>query len=189
VGELERLPENIGDWIGEPRSLDERVAEATGTDHQVYRTYRHPDGRAVEFYLGYGVRIRDLAPHRPDVCYPSNGWTQIAFSIEDVKAQSPFEAQFFLFEKSGLGRSQIAVLYYYVVDGQVVHDMQTLRQQLSQSSTDLRYVAQVQIAAVVSGSTQRAREAIDAFATKVAEPLNKMLTDVVNEAIESEPES
>ena len=75
---LERLPLQIGGWTGKEAPLDEVVVRATDTDAYVSRIYsRHNASEYISLYIAYGVRARDLMPHRPEVCYIGAGWTLI----------------------------------------------------------------------------------------------------------------
>src|ERR1051325_10495344 len=83
-GTLARLPMNIGTWIGQDAPLSEDIIKATDTDDHVSRTYRRSsDNAAVGCWIGYGTRARDLMPHRPEVCYVGQGWTQQDTRTED----------------------------------------------------------------------------------------------------------
>ncbi len=75
-GTLAKIPMEFNGWFGVDKPLDEAVARATDTNDQLNREYRRRDGRAaVTMFVAYGVRLRDLQPHRPEVCYPGAGWT------------------------------------------------------------------------------------------------------------------
>ena len=73
-GTLAGLPIQIGDWIGRDIPMGERIREATDTDDLLSRQYVRPSsGEVVHLYVAYGARARDLAPHRPEVCYRAAG--------------------------------------------------------------------------------------------------------------------
>jgi len=75
---LERLPLQIGGWMGQETPLDEEIVRATDTDAHISRIYsRHNAFEYISLYIAYGVRARDLMPHRPEVCYTGAGWTLI----------------------------------------------------------------------------------------------------------------
>ena len=75
---LEKLPIQIGDWTGKEAPLDEAIVRATDADAHISRSYsRYSNSEQVWLYISYGMRARDLMPHRPEVCYTGNGWTLI----------------------------------------------------------------------------------------------------------------
>ncbi|MDO8630432.1 MAG: exosortase-associated EpsI family protein, partial [Phycisphaerales bacterium] len=64
-GTLAHLPLEWGEWNGRDVPLDEAVIRRTDTDDHLNRSYIRRDGRAaVSVFIGYGVNIRDLMPHR-----------------------------------------------------------------------------------------------------------------------------
>jgi len=75
-GSLARLPMRIGDWAGRDIPIDPAIVEATDTNDLLNRRYvRAKASQQVGLYIAYGIRARDLMPHRPEVCYPDTGWT------------------------------------------------------------------------------------------------------------------
>ena len=69
------LPLTLGEWTGRDEEVDEYVLQKTGTDDHVNRVYERKQGRdSVSLWIAYGVRLRDLMPHRPEVCYAGAGW-------------------------------------------------------------------------------------------------------------------
>src|SRR5512141_1892537 len=70
AGTLGRLPLGIGDWRGQDVPMDEQIIRATRTDDHLNRAYARPAANQnVTLWVAYGVRFRDLMPHRPEVCY------------------------------------------------------------------------------------------------------------------------
>ena len=155
-GALAKLPMQIGDWRGKEAPLDEAVVRAADTDAHISRTYSKP-GRAENawLYVAYGLRARDLMPHRPEVCYPGNGWT-----LDDNRTvQLPLadgttlQCRILRFSRSGLNDTRITVLNYYIVDGKYCPDVSLLRSAAWRGSSGVRYMAEVQIACTRSGSS------------------------------------
>ena len=85
-------PLQIGPWNGSDTALDERLVKATDTDDHVSRSYVRSDGRGdVSLFIAYGVRFRDLMPHRPEVCYTGAGWTLEATSERTLTIEDELE--------------------------------------------------------------------------------------------------
>lgn len=127
---LARLPTTIGPWTGQDVPIDPRLREATDTDDLLNRRYRHSIGRdAVGVYLAAGSRARDLARHRPEVCYPGAGWT--LQNVERVTLEMPdgppLACRIFRFSEGRFDLRQLVVLNYFIVDGVVSADISRLR--------------------------------------------------------------
>ena len=185
-GTLNALPMEIGRWIGSDAALDPRIVKATDTDDHVSRKYVRNDGRGgVSLFIAYGVRFRDLMPHRPEVCYTGAGWSLIATGertlVDGGKLELP--CQVHRFERGGLDTRSITVLNYYIIDGQFCKDVSLLRSHAWRLSTDVRYVAQVQIAGSDQGVQNRAQEIVCEFATDSAPAIRKTLEDAVAKAM------
>jgi hypothetical protein len=125
------------------------VIRATNSDDHVNRTYtRHAGTEKVGVFIAYGIRARDLIPHRPEVCYPGAGWnlkeTQVVnLSWEGEK--TPLSAKIYTFDHGGLDSRMVYVLNYYIVDGIYYPDVSLLRSRAWQGSEGIHYMAQIQI--------------------------------------------
>lgn len=180
-GTLNALPLDLNGWRGRDELLDPRIVEATDTDDHVNRVYIGPQGQhSVHLYIAYGVNFRDLMPHRPEVCFPSAGWVLSKKSKVDVHsgASAKIPTQVFRFRRGALEADSVAVMSYYLVDGQYSPDMSLLRSQAWRPDEDIRYVAQIQI---VSDDTAFARgdEAILAFARDCAAAIREFIESTV----------
>lgn len=185
-GTLNNLPMQIGDWKGHDVELDERIVRATDTDDHVSRTYRQT-GRTGEasLFIGFGVRFRDLLPHRPEVCYRGAGWTLEGTHEPDLTANdgSPLLSTVYHFGRGGLASEQITVLNYYIVDGQYCKDVSRLRSEVWKLRSDVRYVAQIQIAAADAGRRDSGGETTaEAFAAESAQAILETIERAVEEA-------
>lgn len=145
---LAGLPMQIADWVGEDAPLDEAVVRATDTDAHISRRYSR--GNRVEnvwAYVAYGVRARDLMPHRPEVCYPGNGWTLDGSRMAELLLAdgSTLACRILRFSRGRLAVRKTTVLNYYIVDGKCCPDVSLLRSRAWRGSGTIRYVAQVQI--------------------------------------------
>lgn len=182
-GTLATLPMRIGDWQGVDVPLNEAVAEATDADDYLSRTYTNEQtGERVWFYLSYGVRARDLMPHRPEVCYPGNGWiadeawtTTLPPTEPDAP---PLHCRTLTFSKVDLEARTAVVVNYYMVDDESCPDVSLLRSKAWRGSGAMDYVAQVQVVASARrrGAVADAREAAERFASASARAVRQVLT-------------
>ena len=191
-GTLEQLPLLIGDWVGVEVPLDERIVQATDTDDLVNRSYAHLNGKDKVFlFLACGIRMRDLAPHRPEVCYPGGGWTLDDRRVVDLALsdESELPVQIYEFSRGGLESSRISVLNYYLIDGQYCPDVSLLRSKAWRPKSDVRYIAQVQIVSAVDSSlgSKSADKKTCAFATDSASEIRDLLEAAVAQVTSKDP--
>ena len=84
------VPKKFGDWVEEP----EKTAHVVNPQTQemlnrlysqiVSRTYVHPNGYRIMLSLAFGEDQRgQLAAHKPEVCYPAQGF-QLHTNVEDT---------------------------------------------------------------------------------------------------------
>lgn len=148
AGRLAQLPLQFGDWKGEEAPLSTEIAERTDSDQQVNRVYINPrSGAVVGVFVAYGLRMRDLVPHRPEVCYPGAGWTLESASRRQLKSRSgrAIECQVYEFFRGGLQNQRVTVLHYYIIDGASFDDVAALRSLATRKGASARYVARVQL--------------------------------------------
>jgi len=147
---LEQLPLQIGGWTGQEVPMDEAIVLATDTDAHINRNYsRHNNSENVWLYIAYGVKARDLMPHRPEVCYTGAGWTFTESRSMDLPLSDGtiLPCKTLQFSRGTLNIEKVTVLNYYIVDGQYCRDVSLLRSKVWRGSGTVRYVAQVQIIA------------------------------------------
>lgn len=147
-GTLNALPLAFGAWVGRDEPVSEAIIEAADVDDYVFRRYvRQTDRQAVGLWIAFGIRARDLVPHRPAVCYPAAGWTMLdqkSITVQLANAQD-MPARLYTFSPAGLGRQNLDVLNYYIVDDQLAEDIALLRAKAWRGQTAIRYMVQVQI--------------------------------------------
>jgi hypothetical protein len=150
---LTRFPLQIGDWTGEDVPMDEAIARATDTDARLNRRYTRRGGfESLMFYIGSGVKARDLMPHRPEVCYIGAGWTRMNKRLAKLPLSSSttLPCNIMQFSRGVLNTQKVVVLDYYLVDGQYCPDLSLLRSKAWRGSGTVRYVAQIQIVAPIT---------------------------------------
>jgi EpsI family protein len=173
------LPLQIGGWQGKEKPVEEAVIEGADCDDYISRTYVRGN-MVVQLWIAYGVRARDLMPHRPEVCYPGNGYT-----LEDTRpvelpigGGQQLECRTYQFSRGGFGAGPMTVLNYYIVDGQYSPDVTLLRSKALGGSAGIRYMAQVQIVASGGGAASgAASRSVQAFAVDSAEAIRGLMPD------------
>lgn len=150
---MDRLPMEIGAWVGQDTPMDERIIRATDTDAHVSRRYsRQGSFESISLWIASGVRARDLMPHRPEVCYTGAGWTLTRRRVMELPlpGDAVLPCNVMQFSRGMLNTESVMVLYYYLVDGQYSADVSLLRSKAWRGGSPVGYVAQVQVIAPVS---------------------------------------
>ncbi len=163
----------LGNWTGKEEPLDEAVVRATDTDAHVSRRYSRQNSlESVWLYIAYGVRARDLMPHRPEVCYTGAGWTLVDRDSTELALADGMKllCNVLQFARGTLNKRRVVVLDYYIVDGQYCHDVRLLRSKAWRGSGTVDHVAQVQIVASVMTNmpADSAERSVLAFAIESA---------------------
>jgi EpsI family protein len=183
-GTLEgRFPLEIGAWTGKPVPIEDAIVEAADCDDYISRGYSR-GSQAVSLWVAYGVRARDLMPHRPEVCYPGNGFTLVdSNSLEVPLADgTPLACRVYQFARGDLGGPRIAVLNYYIVDGRYSPDVSLLRSEAWRGQGAIRYMAQVQITAPVTTGGASGLGAVREFAAVAGPAIRAIMPDAWAEA-------
>ncbi|MBL8879516.1 MAG: EpsI family protein [Phycisphaerales bacterium] len=178
--DLSAIPMRFGPWRGEDIPVDEYVRKATDSDDLIHRRYaRTGSNDSLRLYLAYGIRARDLAPHRPEVCYPGAGWS--FQSREDAELSigtgTNIPCRIMTFSQGGFDLRRVVVINYYIVDGIVCADMESLRSKAWRGSTAIQSIAQVQISCTTSSmrDLEAARRVAMEFAQSAAPELHAAL--------------
>lgn len=186
-GTLNSLSLTIEGWRSEEAPLDEAVVRATDTDDHLSRQYHATNAAsAVGLYIAYGIRLRDLAPHRPEVCYPSAGWAMEQQNIVEIPLPdgTVLACQMHRFRKTGLNAGSLCVASYYIVDGASCADVSLLRslqwrKNHAEQSSGPRYSVQVQVAASESATTGDPRETVESFLAQSAIPIRNLIEEAL----------
>jgi len=176
---LERLPLQIGDWMGREVPLDEAIVRATDTDAHINRSYlRNNASQYISLYIASGVKARDLMPHRPEVCYSGAGWTLIDKRSMELPLSDGMKlpCNVLQFSRGTLNTKNVVVLDYYIVDGQYCRDVSLLRSKAWRGSGTVRYIAQIQIAASATSNltADSASRIISDFAVESASSISRL---------------
>lgn len=181
VGTLAGVPLQIDQWQGRDLAVSERIIKQTDTDDHLSRRYERPGGGSVTVWVAYGVRLRDLMPHRPEVCYVGAGWTLKAEQRIDIAAAdgSHPPCRLMTFGKAGLANQQILVLNYYLVGNTYSADVSSLRSQASRLNREANYVVQVQIVQEGGEAEDLAHQPAYEFAAVFGPQIRKVIDQAV----------
>lgn len=189
-GTLARFPLQFGEWVGTDVPLDAAIIKGTDTDDHLNRNYLRRNGAAaISVFIGYGVNIRDLMPHRPEVCYGGAGWTladtrKIELNLTDG---TPLPCQIHRFRHGALDARQVVVANYYIISGEYCGDVSLLRSKAGDLRADGSYAAQVQVAAGAGAFADGAEEAVRAFVSESGASIRRLLEDAVSKAMIAAP--
>lgn len=116
------FPKQIGEWKGIEQRFDDEIYKVLGVDDSYLATYRAPDGREVQLYIGFyqSQREGDLI-HSPKNCMPGAGWKIVSSAIEelDVSNTDYNKIETIRFKlKNGIHES--AVLYWFQSRGRII---------------------------------------------------------------------
>lgn len=179
---LEQFPMQIGGWTGQEQPIDEAVVRATDTDGHISRRYSRGNGaESVWLYVAYGVKARDLMPHRPEVCYTGAGWTLVDRRLMELPLSdgTKLPCNVLQFSRGAFNKKTVVVLDYYIVDGQYCHDVSLLRSKAFLGSGTVDHVAQVQVVASVTPNlpADSAGRSVHAFAAESALSILQLFED------------
>lgn len=181
---LSSLPMTFGMWEGHDVPIDTAVLRVAGTDDHVSRMYQDiRAGAAVNLYFAYTAQPVKMLGHRPDVCYPANGWQHLSTEKVEIplSAGNRLEALVHQFTRDAPHAEGLVVLNYYILQGRHTTEWTDFwgpRWRVPNFARDPNYyVAQVQIAAtaMVPAMFDRARESVMRFAAAVADEIDFLL--------------
>lgn len=158
---LSQFPKRIGQWIGRDVPISETVLEVAANDDFLSRLYvNESNNQWANVYIAYTARPRTMLGHRPQVCYPANGWIHENTEHVQVISNSGRTARCLLhnFQKSTAESEEIIVLNYYIVNGRLTDD-ESVFSGLGWRAPNIdgnpaRYVAQVQISSLLEMSVR-----------------------------------
>jgi exosortase D (VPLPA-CTERM-specific) len=80
------FPGSVGDWKGQPSTLEPGVQKFLGLSDYVLTDFAKPGRPPVNFYVAYYNSQRaGLSPHSPSVCIPGNGWQITEFERINIR--------------------------------------------------------------------------------------------------------
>ncbi|HOA75808.1 MAG TPA: EpsI family protein [Phycisphaerae bacterium] len=153
---LSDLPLNVGEWKGTELQMSQRVLEVAGCDDYIYRRYTDDASRRqIDLYVAYAARPAKMLGHRPEVCYPTHGWTPGEVRKESLTLDDGTTFEYLIRTVSHGERpnEKMVVLNYYILEGRIVTnwtDFWGPKYRMPNLSRDPSfYVAQTQVTANV----------------------------------------
>ncbi len=179
--ELKGFPKQVGAWEqtgGDEKFNNETMAVLRASDY-LLRNYRSPDGRTMNFYVGYYASQRDGATyHSPLNCLPGSGWTmkepgKVTISPE---GREPFVANRYLIQN---GDHKELLVYWYQGRGRSTASEYWGKVYTVIDSVRLRRsdAAMVRIMTPVQGSDADALKAAGQLAAQVSTILPEFIPD------------
>lgn len=124
------IPYNLGDWIGKDTEIRQEALKILDANSTVSRVYSNmKTRRTATLLLVQCADARSLLGHYPPVCYPTQGWSQLAAKQRPVPpAYGDFQATSYAFGYDLMQQSNsLQVLHFTVLpDGQIAPDMNLL---------------------------------------------------------------
>jgi hypothetical protein len=111
---LAQVPLTLGDWRGEPTTIDPKIARGTGATDLITRQYvDQRTGTTLAAIILYGPST-EVYGHVPERCYPTAGFEQVAGpDLRDVRAgrlDVPFRS--LVYRKGEGGQADRREVYY-----------------------------------------------------------------------------
>lgn len=179
--ELRSFPKQFGSWAqtGGDQQLDNQTMAVLRASDYLLRSYRAPDGRIMNFYVGYFASQRDGATyHSPLNCLPGSGWTMKEPGTLTIKPEgrTPFVANRYVIQN---GDHKELLIYWYQGRGRSIASEYWGKVYTVVDSVRLRRSdgAMVRITTPVQGSEAAALEAASQLAAQVSTILPEFIPD------------
>ena len=162
---LSEFPMVIEDWRGTeltiPTITREYMEENFADDFLSRRYINQKSKDWVDVYVVYcASRPGGMLGHRPEVCYPGNGWVHDSTDESQFITQQGQEIACLIhrFHKPAPAYDEIVVLNFYVVNGLLSIDQKgfssVFGRRFNLARNSARYVAQIQISSIMENSTR-----------------------------------
>jgi len=120
--ELKGFPKKIATWeqSGGDEQFDDQTLAVLRSSDYLLRNYRAPNGRVVNFYVGYYASQRDGATyHSPLNCLPGAGWIMNEPGTITItpEGRTPFVANRYLIQN---GQHRELLIYWYQGRGRAI---------------------------------------------------------------------
>ncbi|MEN6338051.1 MAG: exosortase-associated EpsI family protein [Phycisphaerales bacterium] len=178
---LSRFPSQISGWVGQDLEIDPGALiymKENFADDYVSRRYVDARQRfAADLYVVYcATRMSGILGHKPQRCYPGNGWIWDSTTPLKIAARSgrTVECLIHCFHKPTPAYQQVYVMNYYVLNGRVTLSEKEFSGWFGRTPNvagdPARYVAQVQISSI-------SEQASKALASDIADAIFAYLPD------------
>ena len=84
-----KIPNEIGDWVGEEFFFDQNVLDELKADKSTLRRYVNSSGDEIWLFIGYWSNQKYGAqPHSPLHCLPGSGWNIVSKELISLDIQT-----------------------------------------------------------------------------------------------------
>ena len=178
---LGEFPKQVGVWsqTGGDEKLDNETMSVLRASDYLQRDYRGPDGRVMNFYVGYYASQRDGATyHSPLNCLPGSGWVMKEPGSITIRPEGrpAFVANKYLIQN---GEHKELLVYWYQGRGRAMASEYWGKVYTVIDSVRLRRSdgAMVRVTTPVMGSEQAALDAAGKLAAEASSLLPEFIPD------------
>jgi len=180
---LKEFPKKLGAWeqTGSDEQFNKETLAVLRASDYLLRNYKDPDGRTVNFYVGYYASQRDGATyHSPLNCLPGSGWVMSEPGTITIapKGRPAFIANKYLIQN---GDHKELLVYWYQGRGRAVASEYWGKVYTVLDSVRLRRSdgAMVRITTTVNDSEPEALKAAIGLATDLAATSSTILPEFI----------
>ena len=118
--DLESIPLELGDWVGQKEDVAPDIVERAQTTEYLNRVYesRTQPGLRLTLWINYSEKGTNLR-HTPEICLPSGGWTKIESQTKVLNVLAPNDKKVRI-TRLGYGRGELVeqVGFWYYIFGE-----------------------------------------------------------------------
>ncbi len=118
--DLESIPLELGDWVGQKEDVAPDIVERAQTTEYLNRVYesRTQPGLRLTLWINYSEKGTNLR-HTPEICLPSGGWTKIESQTKVMNVLAPND-KVVRITRLGYGRGELVeqVGFWYYIFGE-----------------------------------------------------------------------
>ncbi|MGZ3412601.1 MAG: EpsI family protein [Isosphaeraceae bacterium] len=118
--DLESIPLELGDWVGQKEDVAPNIVERAQTTAYLNRVYesRTQPGLRLTLWINYSEKGTNLR-HTPEICLPSGGWTKIESQTKVLNGLAPND-KVVRITRLGYGRGELVeqVGFWYYIFGE-----------------------------------------------------------------------
>ena len=118
--DLESIPLELGDWVGQKEDVAPNIVERAQTTAYLNRVYesRTQPGLRLTLWINYSEKGTNLR-HTPEICLPSGGWTKIESQTKVLNVLAPND-KVVRITRLGYGRGELVeqVGFWYYIFGE-----------------------------------------------------------------------
>lgn len=118
--DLESIPLELGDWVGQKEDVAPDIVERAQTTAYLNRVYesRTQPGLRLTLWINYSEKGTNLR-HTPEICLPSGGWTKLESQTKVLNVLAPND-KVVRITRLGYGRGELVeqVGFWYYIFGE-----------------------------------------------------------------------